>query len=402
MKLEDGLKIMGIILDVPIKLLNSFESLENELQLIFSKNLFDGFNSFGKKEYIMNQVMKANISSSIQIESYLKLKILIVKLEDNIFILLGPYVEDILNKFECSMLLKNNELNSKKRDSLLLWNNNFPVLNKNFLNDKLSLIIKKTSTFGTIKVTNDLILINDDYQPSAIDEDDEFYKKSIIGRYEQERKFMSAIRKGNKEIAIKQWHILHDSVRPIKESDDAIKMAQASAAVTRTIIRIAAASEGISPVLNDKITRKSSKKIRNSSSINQINKEHVNLINTYCEIIKSKHENDLSVLTVSILYFLNNNFTQKFEIKTIAQELNISENHLIQQFKREMKMTPKRYVLNKRLKLSKKLLRETHKKIVDVGYVVGFEDSSYFSRIFKKYEACTPTQYRIKNQYPNY
>ncbi|WP_162897847.1 helix-turn-helix transcriptional regulator [Companilactobacillus formosensis] len=402
MNLNDGLKLMGNIIDIPIKLVHSLASVKIELQKIILENLFDGFNSFGEEKYILNKIMDLDNLFSIQIETYLKLKLLFVKLDETNFLIVGPYIDEILSKLECSILLQNNGLSSKKTDSLLLWRNKFSIINKNLINEKLAIVIKETSNFKPLKNSNELILSANKHQPSEINEDNLFYKKSIVERYKHEQSFMIAIQNGNTELALKQWYFLHDSVKPIKESKDVIRMAQMSAAITRTTIRIAAINAGIPPVLNDKISRESAKKIRNFSSIRQINKEHENLIKTYCSIIKRKHDNNLSVLTISVLYFLDNNFTQNFQINKIAKELNITNNYLIQKFKKEMKITPKKYVINKQLILSKQLLRDTNMPIVEIGYKVGFDDPNYFTRIFKKYNNQTPTQYRTKNQIPNY
>jgi YesN/AraC family two-component response regulator len=47
-----------------------------------------------------------------------------------------------------------------------------------------------------------------------------------------------------------------------------------------------------------------------------------------------------------------------------------------------------------RIEESKHLLTSTDDSIVDICLAVGFEDQSYFSKVFKKYTGMTPKQYR--------
>ena len=47
-----------------------------------------------------------------------------------------------------------------------------------------------------------------------------------------------------------------------------------------------------------------------------------------------------------------------------------------------------------RIEESKRLLTTSNYSIVDIAIAVGFEDQSYFSKVFKKYTGITPKQFR--------
>ncbi|MBT8310953.1 MAG: helix-turn-helix transcriptional regulator [Flavobacteriaceae bacterium] len=54
------------------------------------------------------------------------------------------------------------------------------------------------------------------------------------------------------------------------------------------------------------------------------------------------------------------------------------------------------FIRSQRLKLAAQLLKKSDINISQVGYSVGFNDSSYFAKCFKQTYHCTPTEYAKK------
>jgi transcriptional regulator GlxA family with amidase domain len=75
----------------------------------------------------------------------------------------------------------------------------------------------------------------------------------------------------------------------------------------------------------------------------------------------------------------------------------MSPSALLRAFTRELKETPINYLVNLRLEKAAKMLRETGKSINQVSYAVGFHDSNYFSKMFRRKYACSPREYRKNN-----
>lgn len=94
---------------------------------------------------------------------------------------------------------------------------------------------------------------------------------------------------------------------------------------------------------------------------------------------------------------LDNLKNPELNINAIAQNLQISSRYIAKLFQQE-ETTFGRYVLQQRLKLAKRMLiqtREQNHKINQVAYHCGFNDTSRFSREFKKYYGISPS--RVKN-----
>lgn len=94
--------------------------------------------------------------------------------------------------------------------------------------------------------------------------------------------------------------------------------------------------------------------------------------------------------------FIENNFNKKITLEDIALSLYLSKYYLAHIFKKQLKISPIRYLLNFRLKKAKEYLLNTSYSISDIAVIVGFENSAYFSNTFKKEFKISPSEYRNK------
>lgn len=91
---------------------------------------------------------------------------------------------------------------------------------------------------------------------------------------------------------------------------------------------------------------------------------------------------------------INSDFDNDISIEKMAENLHITPAYLTRKFKQEMCVSPKQYLLNKRIEYAKELLENTDATVFEIASLAGFSDQLYFSRIFKKKENMTPTEYR--------
>ncbi|MBR4864806.1 MAG: helix-turn-helix transcriptional regulator [Oscillospiraceae bacterium] len=82
----------------------------------------------------------------------------------------------------------------------------------------------------------------------------------------------------------------------------------------------------------------------------------------------------------------------------LADHLGISEVYLRKLFLEELHITPKQYILEKRITEAKQLLRNTTVGVSQVGEQCGFSGVYHFCRAFKKRVGITPTQYAEQNR----
>jgi len=78
----------------------------------------------------------------------------------------------------------------------------------------------------------------------------------------------------------------------------------------------------------------------------------------------------------------------------VARKVYISPYYLSHLFREELNITFLEYLTMVRMEEAKKLLKDTSLSIVAIASQVGYEDASYFSKVFKKYVGISPAQYR--------
>ncbi len=98
---------------------------------------------------------------------------------------------------------------------------------------------------------------------------------------------------------------------------------------------------------------------------------------------------------------MQNNFTDPdFALEQLFTREHYSQNHLRRLFKQEVGCSPLAYLLTLRVDYAKERMRQNQGRqvtIAQIGFMSGFRDPCYFSRIFKKRTGVSPAHY-MKNQ----
>lgn len=88
--------------------------------------------------------------------------------------------------------------------------------------------------------------------------------------------------------------------------------------------------------------------------------------------------------------YINKNIAKPLSIDLICSQLYITKSHLHHLFVKHLKITPKKYILSKKLTLAQKLLHSGETP-TDVAFACGFVDYSTFYRDYKSYFGYAPS-----------
>lgn len=92
---------------------------------------------------------------------------------------------------------------------------------------------------------------------------------------------------------------------------------------------------------------------------------------------------------------LEANLSENWSVKKMAKSAGVGITQFTYHCKQLTNLTPKKYLMLKRIELSKTILLEKPDfNISDVAYLCGFSTSQYFATIFRKHEKCSPINYR--------
>lgn len=90
--------------------------------------------------------------------------------------------------------------------------------------------------------------------------------------------------------------------------------------------------------------------------------------------------------------YLDNHYLTNVDINAVSSAVGLSQRHFFRLFKREMGMTPHRYLVQLRINKARRMLREGH-QLLHVVHELGFTDQSHFSKTFMKFTGASPGKY---------
>lgn len=92
--------------------------------------------------------------------------------------------------------------------------------------------------------------------------------------------------------------------------------------------------------------------------------------------------------------YVKRNYMKKITLEEVSSHVYLSPSYFSKVFKEEMGSNFNTYLNHVRIEMSKKLLLDDSIVLVDVSNLVGYEDQSYFSKVFKKMTGVSPGKYR--------
>ena len=92
--------------------------------------------------------------------------------------------------------------------------------------------------------------------------------------------------------------------------------------------------------------------------------------------------------------FLDEHYSEKLSLESVASHFFIDKHYLARLFKEQYGVTLVTYLQQVRITHAKRMLRFTDKSIEEIGLECGIGELNYFSRVFKKLEGVSPSEFR--------
>ncbi len=109
------------------------------------------------------------------------------------------------------------------------------------------------------------------------------------------------------------------------------------------------------------------------------------------------HQNKSLDRLKDILKYVETNYSDKISIADAAKICGFSQSHFMKFFKNNMAVSFTDYLNDYRLTMAARLLVSSSDSIVNVAAETGFDNLSYFNRLFKRKYGCTPTAFRNRS-----
>lgn len=120
--------------------------------------------------------------------------------------------------------------------------------------------------------------------------------------------------------------------------------------------------------------------------VNSIYDEGNGFENSYCGVMTDEIR--------EVINWLHIHYLCKITIEMVTKQFHTNKTTLNQKFKAVIGMTVMEYVGSLRMQIACSFLRKTYLPINEIMERSGYRDDAYFLRAFRKYNGCTPKEYR--------
>ncbi|BBH20549.1 transcription regulator [Paenibacillus baekrokdamisoli] len=111
--------------------------------------------------------------------------------------------------------------------------------------------------------------------------------------------------------------------------------------------------------------------------------------------VPSPRQLDREMTARRIYGYLERNYEKKITLQSLSLLFNSSTRQLNRLMREEYSRSVFEALHEIRMERAKHLLLETSEKVIVVATMVGYEDQSFFNRLFLRHVGCSPTQYRM-------
>lgn len=235
------------------------------------------------------------------------------------------------------------------------------------------------------------------HQQSVINESIQTYKAaSDINKkaypYEKEKALITKLKTGDTEQAKALLNDLLGYVFFAEGTDLNIVKSRAielSSLLSRAAIEGGATSDSILRANNQFLME-----IQNTDTLDDLCYRLQETIDVFTECMFNYIPSKGSELIKKAIRYISKNFQHTLTLDEVASHVHLNPSYFSTLFKQSTGSSFKEYLNLVRIEESKRLLANTDYSIIDISIAVGFEDQSYFSKVFKKYTGLTPKQYR--------
>ncbi|MBR6913246.1 MAG: helix-turn-helix transcriptional regulator [Treponema sp.] len=233
------------------------------------------------------------------------------------------------------------------------------------------------------------------YSESDADGVDEEVAAAVEKRYEIENAMQSAVEAGDAQSAISYYKkITRFGIKP--RTPNAIRNLKNFAIVLNSHLRKIMEKCGVHPYYIDEISRDFAIRIEECTTQLQLFDLAIEMIKSYCTQISEHRVKCYSEPIKKCVTYIEFHYAEYLSLQVLSEKMYMNASYLSSQFSKETGTTLTEYINRTRINHALPLLVQTSRRIEEISNTCGFDDMNYFSRVFRKFAGCSPSEYRKK------
>lgn len=113
-----------------------------------------------------------------------------------------------------------------------------------------------------------------------------------------------------------------------------------------------------------------------------------------CTHLANSQKNQTHKIVIQVKQYIDSHLTEKLSLPEVASIFHITPNYLSLLFKKYSDIGFSEYISIQKIDYAKTLLNQGNLKVYEIAEHLGFESAFYFSKVFKKFEGCSPRDYK--------
>jgi two-component system response regulator YesN len=132
------------------------------------------------------------------------------------------------------------------------------------------------------------------------------------------------------------------------------------------------------------------------ASFAQFERVLIHIFDIYAGEISRTLTGDRSSVLENIKAYIDNHYFEDIKISMFTDKYFLSREYLMKLFKGQYGYGIHEYVQKVRMDKAKALLSDPGLKIQDISEMLGYKDKNYFSKAFRNYYDCSPSEFRLQ------
>jgi len=313
-------------------------------------------------------------------------------------IIVGPFLMDTPDSTLISGIVDKHSLNASTVLGLYDCLSDFRIIEPAKANDLKHLM---ENLFSPLLSSERALLIQTQekmLQQARVNETIQMYKKQNVSPdnrifYSKENELLTKMRTGNTE-AVKTLITKLIAHLMIKEGNNIEKVRiyaiETATLLSRTALDCGARSDNVYELSSCFLTR-----IISENNLDTLCYLLSEAAETYMKLMFTENESGNPHIRQALRYIADN-YNQPITLESVSREIGLSPNHFSTLFRKNVGVSFREYLNHIRVEESKRLLLSTDYNMTDIAVAMGFNDQSYYCKVFKQFEGLPPGQYRNK------
>ncbi|MBA2936799.1 response regulator [Paenibacillus sp. CGMCC 1.16610] len=228
-----------------------------------------------------------------------------------------------------------------------------------------------------------IILSLDEIMPAA--------SGRVLTKYREEEELLDAVRESDKEKTVRLITAIFE-----KQINEGLPLPESfKEFILRIVLHLIHQFKEV--MLEDyykDLLRRAEESLKHSPFYAMMKTSVIDMLSEMIDTILKTRNWKKEMIIKTCLQYIEEHYAEDLFLEAVASKFYFNTSYFSHYFKVNTGISFSQYLLRTRLRKGKELLEETDSKIYEISKLIGFKDTKYFNRVFKKEFGVTPEEYR--------